>query len=83
MVRHAFWLPAVRAGEWTDAQTGVHSNLRGRERVNPQHFPRASGRRGQASRLDDGFGAKTRRYAPWFGPFYKEFHIFDRIRKNL
>ena len=35
MVRHASWLPAVRAGEWTDAQTGVHSNLRGRERVNP------------------------------------------------
>mgnify|MGYP004158093415 CR=1 FL=1 len=34
MVRHASWLPAVRAGEWTDAQTGVHSNLRGREGVN-------------------------------------------------
>ena len=33
MVRHASWLPAVRAGEWTDAQTGVHSNLRGREGV--------------------------------------------------
>ena len=34
MVRHASWLPAVRAGEWTDAQTGVHSNLRGGEGVN-------------------------------------------------
>ena len=33
MVRHASWLLAVRAGEWTDAQTGVHSNLRGREGV--------------------------------------------------
>ena len=33
MVRHASWLPAVRAGEWTDAQTGVHSNLRGPEGV--------------------------------------------------
>ena len=32
-VRHASWLPAVRAGEWTDAQTGVHSNLRGGEGV--------------------------------------------------
>ena len=49
MVRHASWLPAVRAGEWTDAQTGVHSNLRDREgvkkwvRMGPRVLARAAG----------------------------------------
>ena len=33
MVRHTSRLPAVRSGQWTDAQTGVHSNLRGTEGV--------------------------------------------------
>jgi hypothetical protein len=62
MVRHASWLPAVRAGEWTDAQTGVHSNLRGREGVLTL-FPR----RGFARALSPRRGPSVRplRLAPW------------------